>query len=164
MSGSSVARASSSASASTRPRPSPAARRCAAPGRASGLRNGESRDGDWMRPAIVAASASVTLRTSLPKKMRAASGHAVDRERPALAEHDVVQVELEDLILGESRLEDERHELFLQLAAQGLLRRQERVLDDLLRERAAADQVRRVAAEFVTSARTAPMGSTPGWS
>ena len=44
----------------------------------SGLLNGESADGDWMTPAIVAASASETLLTSLPKNSRAASGDADD--------------------------------------------------------------------------------------
>ena len=39
----------------------------------SGLRNGDSRDGDWIRPAIVAASARVMLLRSLPKKIRSAS-------------------------------------------------------------------------------------------
>ena len=38
-----------------------------------GLLNGDSAEGDWMTPAIVAASAIVRLLTSLPKKSRAAS-------------------------------------------------------------------------------------------
>ena len=40
----------------------------------SGLLNGDSRGGDWMTPAIVAASLSVTFWTSFPKNIRAASG------------------------------------------------------------------------------------------
>ena len=40
----------------------------------TGLLKGDSADGDWYTPAIVAASASVTLLTSLPKKSRDASG------------------------------------------------------------------------------------------
>ena len=39
----------------------------------SGLLNGERRDGDWMTPAMVAASASETLLMSLAKNSRAAS-------------------------------------------------------------------------------------------
>ena len=40
----------------------------------AGLLNGDKADGDWKTPAIVAASASVRLLTSLPKNSRAASG------------------------------------------------------------------------------------------
>ena len=39
----------------------------------AGLLNGDSADGDWMTPAIVAASATDRLLTSLPKNSRAAS-------------------------------------------------------------------------------------------
>ena len=39
----------------------------------TGLLNGDNADGDWKTPAMVAASASETLLTSLPKKRRAAS-------------------------------------------------------------------------------------------
>ena len=39
----------------------------------AGLLNGDSADGDWKTPAIVAASASETLLTSLPKNSREAS-------------------------------------------------------------------------------------------
>ena len=59
----------------------------------SGLLNGESRDGDWMTPAIVAASLSDRLVTSFEKNSRAGFRHAVDRERAALAERDVVQIQ-----------------------------------------------------------------------
>ena len=74
-------------------------------------------------------------------------GDAVHRERAALPEVDVVQVHLEDLILRDPALEDERHVLFGQLAAQRLLRRQEEVLHQLLRDGAAADQVLLLAAQ-----------------
>jgi hypothetical protein len=40
----------------------------------SGWLKGESREGDWMTPAIVAASASERLLTSLAKNSRAAPG------------------------------------------------------------------------------------------
>ena len=108
----------------------------------SGLRNGERRDGDWMMPAMRRGLGQRDVAHVLAEEDARGLRDAVNLERPALAEHDVVQVQLEDLVLGEARLEHERHELFLELAAQGLLRRQERVLDDLLRDRAAADQVR----------------------
>ncbi len=39
----------------------------------TGLLKGERADGDWMTPAMVAASASETLLTSLPKNSREAS-------------------------------------------------------------------------------------------
>ncbi len=73
--------------------------------------------------------------------------HAVYGKGAALAEHDVVQVQLEDLLLGEARLEHERHELFLQLAPHRLLGREECVLDDLLRERGRAFEIRPVATQ-----------------
>jgi hypothetical protein len=68
-------------------------------------------------------------------------GHAVDRVRSALAQVDVVQVELEDLVLGGARFEDDREELLLELAPVRLLLRQEEVLHELLRQGAAADEV-----------------------
>ncbi len=39
----------------------------------SGLLNGDRRDGDWMTPAMVAASATETLEMSFAKNSRAAS-------------------------------------------------------------------------------------------
>ena len=45
-----------------------------------------------------------------------ALGDAVDRERPALSEVHLVQVELEDLVLRRAPLEHERHELLGELA------------------------------------------------
>ena len=76
-----------------------------------------------------------------------AFGHAVDRERAALSEIDLVQIQLEDLVLGQPLLDDERHELLGELAAHRLLGRQQQVLDQLLRQRAAADEIGLVAAE-----------------
>ena len=69
----------------------------------------------------------------------------MDGEGAALAEGDVVQVELENLVLGEARLEHHRHEPFDHLPLRRLVRRQERVLDQLLRDGAAARQVGLVA-------------------
>jgi len=42
-------------------------------------------------------------------------GDAVDRERSALAEIHIVQIELEDLVLRRAPFEHDRHELFFQL-------------------------------------------------
>ena len=74
-----------------------------------------SRRGDWIVPAMVADSASERLLTSLLKKRRAASAHAVDAERATLPEVDLVQVQLENLVLRRLPLEHDGHELFLQL-------------------------------------------------
>src|SRR5581483_6528922 len=52
------------------------------------------------------------------------------------AEVDVVQVQVEDLVLRELRLELEREDEFLRLALEASLRRQQQLLDDLLRDRA----------------------------
>ena len=80
-------------------------------------------------------------------------GHAVHGERAALAEPHVVQIELEDLILAQPALEDERHELILHLADRAPFLREERVLDELLRQRAAAAQVRLAAGRVVPDRR-----------
>ena len=68
-------------------------------------------------PAISAASDSVRFLTSLPKIDLRRLGDAVQRERAAIAEIDVVQIQLEDLVLGRLGLEDQRHELLEDLAA-----------------------------------------------
>jgi hypothetical protein len=74
-------------------------------------------------------------------------GEAVHRERAAVAEVHLVQVQLEDLILGQPALRDHRHELFAQLARHALLGREQQVLHELLRQRAPAHEVRLVAFE-----------------
>ena len=109
----------------------------------SGLRNGESRDGDWIMPGDrrrfgqrAGCSRPCRRRCAPPRRTPWISNG------PRWPSVDVVQVQLEDLLLREAALEHERHELLLQLAPQRLLRRQEHVLDDLLRQRAAADQIR----------------------
>ena len=56
----------------------------------------------------------------------------------ALAEEDLVQVEGQDLVLGELVLDPEREEDLAQLAAQLLLGREEHVAGELHRDRAAA--------------------------
>ena len=80
-------------------------------------------------------------------------GHAVQGKRAAMAEIDVVQVELEDLVLGRLRLEDDRHEGFERLPSIGALAGllfggqllgEEEVARELLRDGAAAfDAARR---------------------
>ena len=64
-----------------------------------------------------AASLSAMFATSLPKKSARRFGDAVNGERAALAEVDVVQVQLEDLVLRRTPLEDERHQALAHLAA-----------------------------------------------
>ena len=64
--------------------------------------------------------------------------HAVDAERADLTEVDLVQVQLEDLLLGGMALEDEGDERLLHLALHGALRREEEVLHQLLGDGAAA--------------------------
>src|SRR5207244_453826 len=83
----------------------------------------------------------------LPKEDARALRDAVNLKRSALAERDFIEIELEDLALTETGLEHERHELLAQFPNGRLRRRQKRVLDDLLGEGAAADQVRFVAAQ-----------------
>ena len=68
-------------------------------------------------------------------------------ERAALAQVDIVEVQLEQLVLAEALFQHDGHDLLEQLAAQRLLGREQRVLDDLLCERAAANEVRPVASE-----------------
>jgi hypothetical protein len=80
----------------------------------------------------VAASDNVNVADVLAEEHARAFAHAADFKRAALAEHDFVEVQLEDLVLRVAPVEDQRHELFLQLARRRLGRREERVLDDLL--------------------------------
>ena len=61
----------------------------------------------------------------------------VDAERAA-AHIGAVEIELEDLVLGQPRLEPDRQERFLDLALDGALVGQEQVLGELLRDRRAA--------------------------
>ena len=71
--------------------------------------------------------------------------HTVDGVRAALAEVHLVEVQLEDVVLRGARLEDDRQELFLELAPVRFLGREEEVLHELLGERAPADEVGPVA-------------------
>src|SRR4029453_774530 len=74
----------------------------------------------------------------LPEVEERRLADAVDRGRPALTEIDLVQVVLEDRRLLVSALDDQGHRRFLELAREGPVGRQEEVLHELLRERAAA--------------------------
>ncbi len=74
-------------------------------------------------------------------------GDAVHGKRAALAEVDVVEIQLEDLVLRRLALEDDRHVLLGELALERLLGREEEVLHQLLRDGAAAHQVRPIAAQ-----------------
>jgi hypothetical protein len=76
-----------------------------------------------------------------PEEQPRGLGDAVHRERTALTQVDLVQVQLENLVFRGLALEDERHELLEQFAFRRLLRSEEEVLHQLLCERAAADQV-----------------------
>ena len=76
-----------------------------------------------MTPAISAASDSVRLLDVLAEEDPRRLGDAVERERAAMAEIDVVQIQLEDLVLGRLGLEDHRHELLEQLAPDRALAR-----------------------------------------
>jgi hypothetical protein len=80
----------------------------------------------------------------LPEEVARRFADAVDRRRTALPEVDLVEVRLEDGVLVVSGLHDERHQRFLDLAAQRPLRCEEEVLDELLSEGASplADRAR----------------------
>ena len=74
-------------------------------------------------------------------------GDPVHGKRTALAEIDVVEIQLEDLVLRCLALEDDRHVLLGELALERLGGREEKVLHQLLGDRAAADQVPAIAAQ-----------------
>ena len=106
-------------------------------------------------PAISAASLSETLEMCLAKNRREASATPWIGKGAALAEPDVVQVQLEHLVLGQPALEDERHELILDACgSERAVARQERVLHQLLRQRAAAAQVGLAAGQVVPDRAT----------
>ena len=64
--------------------------------------------------------------------------HPVDCRGAALAEIDLVEIALEDRLLLVTGLHDQRHRGFLELALETAFRGQEEVLDQLLRQCAAA--------------------------
>src|SRR4029078_6710314 len=66
---------------------------------------------------------------------------AVNRERSALPERDVIEIQREDLFLPTPQLQRARHEPLGHLALERLFGCEKRVLDELLGEGAAAAQV-----------------------
>ena len=82
--------------------------------------------------------AHVELVEGLGEVILAAESEAVDGARAVLAEIHLVEVGDEDFFLGEMRLEPQCHHRLGHLAAEALLVGQKVVLDQLLRQRAAA--------------------------
>ena len=79
------------------------------------------------------------------------------------AEIDPVEIDFEDLVLGEAVLEPQRQQGFADLAAEAPFRRQEQVLGELLGDRAAALDDMAGAQKSASAARTSPTGSMPKW-
>ena len=94
----------------------------------------------------------------MPNRLR----HRLDAV-DAGAQIHAVQVELEDLRLRQLRLEQQRDDRFLGLAADGPRVREEQRARELLRQRAAALDAPRRAARCRSTARARPIGSMPGW-
>jgi hypothetical protein len=80
----------------------------------------------------------IEFRERLGEVILAAQPESMDGPRAILAEIHLVEVGNENLLLGEIRLQPQRHDGFGRLAAETLLVRQKVILDQLLRERAAA--------------------------
>src|SRR5205085_10167444 len=59
---------------------------------------------------------------------------AVDGKARLLTQINLIAVEREDLLFAQPRLKDDRHVGFGKLAAQRILRREQQVLDQLLRD------------------------------
>jgi hypothetical protein len=89
----------------------------------------------------VAASLNVRLLTSLPKNSRAASATPCTANDPRCPRYTSLRYISEDLVLRRLALENDRHVLLGELALERLLGREEEVLDELLCERAAADEI-----------------------
>ena len=107
---------------------------CARRSAPSGLRLGASRDGERISPASIAASAMRHLARGLAEIALRGGVDAIG----ACAEIDAVEIELENLGLGELALEPERQHQLLQLAREGALLGQEQVLGELLGDGRAA--------------------------
>ena len=111
-----------------------------------GLLNGESAEGDWMTPAMVAASAMRQVADVLAEEQPGRFRDADDRKRSALSERHRIQVHLENLVLRRLARHDERDPHLENLPARRpfarLLQRpafelrQEHVPYELLRDRA----------------------------
>jgi len=85
-------------------------------------------------PASMAASKGVTLAAGLPKYFRAAGVDTIGSG----AEINPVQIERQDLLLGEGVFQPERQQQFLTLAPNGAVGRKENILGQLLGDGAAA--------------------------
>ena len=95
--------------------------------RALRVRDGLKRDGALGSPASMADSASVSSVEPLAEIDLRRRGEAVG----ALPEVDLVDVELEDLVLGEARLDLEGEQHLVELAGERLFLGQEEVARDL---------------------------------
>jgi hypothetical protein len=87
---------------------------------------------------------------------------AVDAERAGLAQVDLVQVQLQDVLLLRAPLQHEREQGLLRLALHGALRRQEEVLAELLGDGAAAVRDLALAAHVADDGAHQPDGVEPG--
>ena len=79
----------------------------------------------------------IELGERLGEVILAAESEAMDCTRTVLAEIHLVEVGDEDFLFGEMRLEPRRHDRLGRLPVESLLVRQEVILDELLRQRAA---------------------------
>ena len=96
--------------------------------------SGEKRDGAFGRPASIAASEIGELADVLAEVGARGLADALG----AAAEVDLVQVEREDLVLGQLLLEPPGEDHLLQLAVEAALGREQQALHRLLRDGAAA--------------------------
>ena len=114
----------------------------------AGLLNGDRADGDLNDAGNRRRFGQREIADVLAEEQTRGFGDAEDGERPALAERDIVQVHLEDLVLRRANGEDDREEQFEGFASErpgprgyerhALELRQEDVPNQLLRDRAAA--------------------------
>ena len=137
----------------------------------SGEWNGDHTAGDWMIPAIVAASASDRLLTSLAKNRRDASATPCTANEPRcprytsfryssrISSFDALRSRMSDMNCSSSL---RRHDRWprRRFPRQGL--GEEEVARELLGQRAGAFRYRRLPRRFETSAPTIRTGSMPG--
>ena len=81
---------------------------------------------------------------------------AVDLNGPVLSKVNLVEVRLEDLLFRIARVEDDRHDRFLDLANVLALGTQIEILHELLRERRATGDNRATAEVLIRGARDSP--------
>ncbi len=105
---------------------------------ASGWCSGLSRLGELIKPAISSHFANSQIARLLGEVVLRRFPDAVYAFLSALAQVDIVNIVLQDFILGVSALRDVRHHRFLELALVASLAAQEEVLHQLLGERRAA--------------------------